>query len=128
MLGQIKTEEDEAAWDKKVAALNEELLLWDAHLSEGHAAGKEFTLAGASKISLVGWRVLEAAEIYTWECPQAKARQCVRPCDLVSRESFRHPWQESLFGLQAPFGVGQTATCCAIVTASNAAHAHVKFA
>ena len=47
MLGQIKTEEDEAAWDKKVAALNEELLLWDAHLSEGYAAGKEFTLAGA---------------------------------------------------------------------------------
>ena len=47
MLGQIKTEEDEAAWDKKVAALNEELLLWDAHLSEGYSAGKEFTLAGA---------------------------------------------------------------------------------
>ena len=47
MLGQLKTEEDEAAWDKKVAALNEELLLWDAHLSEGYAAGKEFTLAGA---------------------------------------------------------------------------------
>ena len=47
MLGQIKTEEDEAAWEKKVAALNEELLLWDAHLSEGYAAGKEFTLAGA---------------------------------------------------------------------------------
>ncbi len=53
MLGQIKTEEDEAAWDKKVAALNEELLLWDAHLSEGHAAGKDFTLAGASKLPLV---------------------------------------------------------------------------
>ena len=31
----------------QVAALNEELLLWDAHLSDGYAAGKEFTLAGA---------------------------------------------------------------------------------
>ena len=53
MLGQLKTEEDEAAWDKKVAALNEELLLWDAHVSEGYAAGKEFTLAGAHASSVV---------------------------------------------------------------------------
>ncbi|KAK9832740.1 hypothetical protein WJX81_006248 [Elliptochloris bilobata] len=53
MLGQIKTEEDESAWDKKVAALNEELLLWDAHLSEGYAAGKEFTLADVMLIPYI---------------------------------------------------------------------------
>jgi len=33
--------------EPQVAALNEELLFWDAHLSDGYAAGKEFTLAGA---------------------------------------------------------------------------------